>query len=128
MPREDLMKRLAMFGAVLLLAACSSSDYDQPAPTPRAEGRRPPARGEMRGVADTVLGPMPLDNWWRDPQLAEPLALSADQYTSLDRIQAQQGDEIARLQRDSMVALRDFQQSLTSEKPMADDIVTAGDR
>ena len=122
------MKRLSMLVALLLLAACSSSDYDEPAQGRGPESRMPPARGEMRGVADTVLGPMPLDNWWHDPQLAEPLALTADQYSSLDRIQAQQGDEIARLQRDSMVALRDFQQSLTSEKPMADDIVTAGDR
>ncbi len=122
------MKRFAFVAAVLLLGACSSSDYDQPGP----DSRRPPmtsdSRGAMRGAADTGLGLMPVDNWWHDPQIAEPLHLSADQYASLDRIQTDQADPIARLQRDSMVALRDFRQSLTADKPTLEDIVTAGER
>lgn len=124
------MKRLAIVAATLLLAACSSTDYDEPARAP--EGRRPPmtagSRGGMGGTADVGLGLMPIDNWWHDPQIAEPLNLSGDQYAALDRIRTEQGDEIQRLQRDSMVALRDFRQSLTAEKPTSDDIVAAGQR
>jgi Spy/CpxP family protein refolding chaperone len=123
------MKRTAFVLAVLLVViSCSSSDDDQS----RTE-RRPPmsggyGRGTVRAAAVGGLDLLPPSEWWRDPYLVEPLKLTPDQLASLDKIGSEQSDEIARLERDSDVALRDLRSALSIEKPASDDILAATGR
>lgn len=71
---------------------------------------------------------MPPAEWWRDPQISVAVGLSNDQTASLDRISHDQGDEIAKLERDSMVAARDVRQIVDSNEPAASDITRAAQR
>ena len=110
--------------------ACSSSDYDQPQPR---RGNRPgPDGGDGTFArARTTTGGLdmlPPPDWWPQPQIAAPLNLTSDQYAALDRIATEQAEEIARLDRDSMVAVRDLRQLLESNQPVSADIVAAGQR
>jgi Spy/CpxP family protein refolding chaperone len=112
----------------LTLVACSSSDYDHPQPR---RGNRPEGGDGTYARARTtpgVLDMLPPPDWWHDPQIATPLNLTADQYAALDKIATEQADAIARLERDSMVAVRDLRQALESNQPAAADIVSAGQR
>jgi Spy/CpxP family protein refolding chaperone len=111
----------------VVLVACSSSDYDQPQPR---RGNRPEGDGTYARARTTpgVLDMLPPPDWWHDPQIATPLNLTADQYAALDKIGTEQADPIARLERDSMVAVRDLRQALESNQPAAADIVSAGQR
>ena len=108
----------------LLLAACTSSDYDRPQPQDR-----PPMRGaRVRDFGPMLLDVVPDDTWWRDPALAAPLNLSTDQFTALDRIANDQRDEIARLERDLPIATRDLRSALDSDPASANDISAAAQR
>jgi Spy/CpxP family protein refolding chaperone len=72
---------------------------------------------------------LPPSEWWHDYRIAEPLNLSYEQKQKLDQIAADQGEqEIERLERDTVVAARDFRVLLDSEKPASDDIIAAGQR
>lgn len=90
---------------VLVLAACASSDRDEPPMGPRGRmpSRMPPPR-----EASSDLDFVPLTDWWRQPAISAALNLSEDQYTRLDRIAADQRDEITRLERDVATAMRDL--------------------
>ena len=112
------------------LIACSSSDSDQPQPR-RGNWPGPDGANGAFARARTTSGGLdmlPPPDWWHQPQIATPVNLTADQYTALDKISTDQADEIARLDRDSMVAVRDLRQLLESNQPASADIVAAGER
>ncbi len=126
------MKRLSALLALVLIAACSSSDSE---PQTR---QRPPggegnygARGGMRvtgGVGGGDMLPMPPDDWWRDSQLLDAVKLTGDQLVALDKIAHDSSDEIAKLERDVPIAARDVRNVLNAEKPSTDDISGAATR
>jgi Spy/CpxP family protein refolding chaperone len=124
---NNAMNRPAAILLLLFLAACSSSDYDQPP-------QRPPARGGGGGYgfrppqASGPLDMLPPAQWWHDPQIAAAVSLSNDQFASLDKLAKEHEDEIARLDRDSVTALRDLRTLLDAETPSQADIVTAAMR
>jgi len=115
------MKRVAAV-TLLLFAACSSADYDQPPP------QRPRARLPQSAPAAGALDMLPPAQWWHDPQIAAAVSLTPDQFAQLDKISKEHEDEIARLERDSMTASRDVRALLDAETPAAADIVTAAMR
>jgi hypothetical protein len=120
------MKRLALI-ALVVAAACSSSDYDQPR-------QRGPMRGGGGGYgvrAQQAGGPLdmlPPAQWWHDAQFGAAVSLSNEQFAELDRIAKEHEDEIARLERDSATAARDLRTLLDTEKPSSPEIVTAAMR
>lgn len=117
------MKTMTFVFALALIAGCSSSDpYDRERERPRPQRMNRAAR-----IAETDLLPPP--RWWHDYVIAQPLELTNEQMQQLDRAAADFGqDEIARLQRDSLVAVRDLRTVLDSDKPTSDDILAAGKR
>lgn len=121
-----------MIGA--LVAACSSSDpYDAPPPDdrPMMGGG---GRGGFRGApADAQgdaggLGMLPQGTWWHDDQITRAVNLSSDQVAALDKISSEQGDDIARLTRDTLVAVRELRDSLDADPVKNDDVIAAGQR
>jgi Spy/CpxP family protein refolding chaperone len=127
-----MMRRLSALLVLLLIAACSSSDYDDPRGRPPrgGDGERGgygrPAR--VREAVPMLLDVVPDDSWWRDFAIAEPLNLSEDQFKSLDKIAAEQRDEIARLERDLPVAAKDLRAALDADPTSAAGITTAAQR
>jgi len=116
--------------ALLLVAACATNDpYDDSQPEPRGGrmggGGGMRMRGGMSGGEDSLL---PEANWWHSPHIAEAVNLSAEQMQQLDKLQAEQGDEIERLARDLVVTTRDIRTAVNQHDAKADDITTAGDR
>ncbi len=123
------MKRFAIFAVAALLVACSSTDSSEPAPSPRG---RPPMDGDGSFAANRPvaggLDMLPPAQWWHQPLIADAVKLTSDQMAALDKISNDQGDEVARIDRDTMVAVRDLRQLLESNQPASADIVTAGQR
>ncbi len=124
------MKRLTILLVAALLFGCSSSDNDQPNYPPR--GRAPMGDGGnytgARPAAGGGLDMLPPAGWWRQPTIVDALRLTGDQMTALDKISNDQSDEIARLERDSTVAVRDLRNVLDSNQPASTDITGAGQR
>lgn len=85
------------------------------------------ARARAEGAGDG-LEMMPPSDWWHDPRISVAVNLTPDQASSLDRMSSEQGAEIAKLERDSMVAARDLRQTVESNQPSASDITGAGGR
>jgi len=111
--------RNALFSLIAIaLVSCATND----APPPRDMPRERPARG-ARMSAELSL---PIA-WWHDPGLAEPLALSAEQFQKLDALSDEQSD-VDRLERDGMTAMRDVQSALEARNASAADIISAGKR
>ncbi|MGZ8833039.1 MAG: hypothetical protein ACXW19_07575, partial [Thermoanaerobaculia bacterium] len=76
------MRRLSALLVLLLIAACSSSDYDNPRGRPPRGGDGDGGYGRPARVRDAVpmlLDVIPDDSWWRDFAIAEPLNLSEEQ-------------------------------------------------
>jgi hypothetical protein len=127
-----MKRKLAIVLPLFALAACTS-DMDQPNRRgPRdypdgGGGRGGFARSRAEGAGDG-LEMMPPAEWWRDPQISVAVNLTPDQTASLDRISHDQSEEIAKLERDSMVAMRDLRQMVESAQPSASDITAAGQR
>ncbi len=130
------MKRIRIAHALLLtlvtivFMSCTS-DTDDSDRRPRsypgaADGGRP--GGFARAGAGDGLDTMPPSDWWRDPKISVAVALSADQIASLDRISHEQAEEIAKLERDSMVAARELRETFDGSQPATADIVAAGQR
>ena len=132
------MKRMRIAQALLLslltlaFVTCTS-DTDDTDRRPRSyPGGADSPRGG--GFARTTPGAgdgldmMPPGDWWRDPQISLAVTLTSDQVASLDRISHDQGDEIAKLERDSMVAARDLRTVIESSQPSEGDITGAGQR
>src|SRR5207244_1639902 len=87
------------------------------------EGGYGPAR-----FAGGGLDMMPPPDWWHEPSIANPVNLTPDQYTMLDKIAADQRDEVARMDRDSTMGTRDLRQVLDSNQPSTNDIMAAAQR
>ena len=123
------MKRLiALSSLALLLGACSSTDGERDA-RPARRGQSGGRRAQTdRAPATGMLDMLPPPGWWHDPQIAGAVELSADQYTSLDRLGRSEGDEIARIERDAAAATGELRRLLDSDDPRRDDIIAAGQR
>ena len=116
------MKRLALVSIAALLAfSCSSTDTDEPA-------YGPPPRGDIVAARPMAGGLelLPPAQWWHQPMIAEAVKLTGDQMASLDKID--QSEEIERIDRDTVIAVRDLRQLLDSNQPAPEDIVAAGGR
>ncbi len=124
-----IARTLALASLAAAVVACSSDmDNRRPRSYPGGGGE-----GERRGTfarsgAGDGLDMMPPADWWRDPQISVAVALTSEQTASLDRIARDQGEEVAKLERDSQVALRDLRQVVDSSQPVAADITAAGER
>ena len=130
MKRARIAYALALTLITVSLVTCSS-DTDDTYRQPRSyPGGDDSARrgGFARTGSDDGLDVMPPADWWRDPQISPAVNLSADQLAALDRIGKDQGDEIMRLQRDSVVAARDVRQIVEGNEPSVADITAAGQR
>jgi len=130
------MKRMRIAHALLLsiitltLVTCTS-DTDDTDRRPRSYPDNPRGGGFQRaggGGAADGLEMMPPGDWWHDPQISLAVTLTPDQTASLDRISHEQSDEIAKLERDSMVAARELRETVDSSQPSAADITGAGQR
>lgn len=121
---------LALTLVTLSLVTCSSDTddtYRQPRSYPAGDDSAHRG-GFARGGGDDGLDVMPPADWWRDPQISPAVNLSTDQIAALDRIGKDQGEEITRLQRDSVVAARDLRQVVDGNDPSVADITAAGQR
>ena len=136
--RPTMKKLVTLFALPLLIAACSSSDYDEP-PQPRGRGGYGGYGGGGEGAYNTPRGGeaagggaglniVPLTDWWHQPAIADPMKLTNDQFTALDKIASEHSDDIQRLDRDNGVALRDFRQVLDSNQPSTADVTEAAGR
>jgi hypothetical protein len=123
------MKRTLSLLTLVLVAACSSDMDDR--------DRRPQSypggdRGGFSRVRAEAGGDglelMPPSDWWHDPRISVAVNLTPDQTSSLDRISNDQSAEIAKLERDSLVAARDLRQTVEANQPAASDIAGAGQR
>jgi hypothetical protein len=123
MKRTHIALALILALVTLALVTCSSDTDRQPRSYP---GGGDSARGVAR--ADDGLDVMPPADWWHDPQISPAVKLSNDQLGALDLIGKEQGDEIMRLQRDSVVAARDVRQVVEGNEPSVADITLAGQR
>jgi hypothetical protein len=89
-------------------------------------------RGGFAGVRTEGAGDglelMPPSDWWHDPRISVAVNVTPDQTASLDRVSSEQSGEIAKLERDSMVAARDLRQTVEANQPAAADITGAGGR
>jgi len=97
-----------------LLFSCASSD-----PPPRYGGP-PPDRGASIAGLDLTLPGV----WWRESQVAGSLDLTGEQFQRLDALQPQV-EEVARLERDVMMAVREIRTALESRNATAAAIVAA---
>ena len=79
-------------------------------------------------VSTSGLDMLPPADWWHQPSIANGVNLTPDQYAALDKIAADQRDEVARMERDSTVGVRDLRQVLDSNQPSTDDIMAAAQR
>jgi hypothetical protein len=119
------MKRTLALAMLVLAAACSN---DQPPP------QQAPTRGEGMAARPRVragtssLELLPPAAWWHDEALAKAVNLTPDQLSQLDKIAATQGEDVARLERDDMIAMRDLRNAVDLQKPTPEDITTAGHR
>ena len=119
------MKRFAVLACFLAFAACASSGYDDD--DARMPERRPISDDSMpaQGGGDALLPPT---DWWRQAEIADRVKPTADQVAALDKLQSEQGDELTKLERDLVIAMRDVRNALDSDKPTSDDIMAAGSR
>lgn len=106
------MKRATLL-IFLALGACATS-----APPPGD-------RGEPSMISGLQLD-LPA-SWWHQASLAEPLSLTGEQFQKLDALQQQQED-VARMERDGMVAMRELREAIDATNATAPDIVAAGSR
>jgi hypothetical protein len=130
MKRNRILHALLLSLITIVFISCTS-DTDNMDRRPRsypgaANGDR--RDSFARAGASDGLEMMPPSDWWRDPQISVAVALTADQVASLDRISHEQGDEIAKLDRDSMVAVRELRETFNVTQPAIADITAAGQR
>jgi hypothetical protein len=121
MPKPRFPHLLAV---AMLLAACAtdSSTGAPPSRPPRDGARGGWNRGDM--MPDGLDLTLPA-SWWHESALAEPLALTGEQFQKLDALQPQEGD-VARLDRDSAMAFRELRTAFEAKNAAAQDIIAAG--
>lgn len=117
------MNRIGILVLTASLIGCATSDYEPPRDQARS---RPPIDTERASVSGMDM--LPPADWWHQPIIAEAVHLTSDQMSALDKIARDQWDDIARLERDIMVAARDLRQVLDSNQPSSTDIVSAAQR
>ncbi|MEA2163170.1 MAG: hypothetical protein QOK37_1297 [Thermoanaerobaculia bacterium] len=132
MNRKRIVHTLLLSLVTLAVITCVS-DADDMGRNPRSYprdggGARAGSFARAGGGTGDGLDTMPAGDWWRDPQISAAVALSADQIASLDRINHEQGEEIAKLDRDSMVAARELRETFDASQPDAAGITAAGQR
>lgn len=108
---------LSLLIVIPLVAACATT----PPPREDPDSRRG-ARMESLGAMAMLSLPA---SWWRDIHLTEPLHLTADQVARLDAFAPRQA-EIASLERDSMVAMREVRTALDAGDATSASVVAAG--
>ncbi len=126
---------IALFLASLVIVSCSSSDpYEEP------QGYGRPMRGgdggEYGGAPGAAGGQMVgggLDAlaeaaWWRDPNVATRVAVTPEQVTALDKIEAEHTTEIVRLLRDTQLSMRELRDALDADPANQETILGAGKR
>ena len=121
------MKRIAVLLLLLFAIGCATDDdFNEPR---RGRGGDRGDGGDYQPRPAMAAGELlPPAWWWRDPQISVAVALTSDQLLSLDRISQEQSEEIAKLERDSMVAARDLRQVVDASQPSTADITGAGQR
>src|ERR1700692_1787031 len=118
---------LALSILTLAFVTCSSDTDDRrPRSYPGTDGDR--AGAFARSGAADGLDMIPPADWWKDPKISVAVTLTADQIASLDRISKDQSEEIAHLERDTMIAVRDVRQAADATQPTVADITGAGQR
>ena len=128
------MKRIVAVLALLLpvvFIACQTSDYDEPSSTPYPRGGRGGFSGGEEGGREqprfargggAVLDMLPPNDWWREPQLATAVNVTADEVAALTKLEADQ-NEIDKIERDSTVAVDDLRKLLATDQPSVSPIV-----
>lgn len=119
---------LALLALAFVTCTSDMDDRDRRPPQgyPGGGDRGGFARARAEGASDGLE--MPPSDWWHDPRISVAVNLTPDQASSLDRMSNEQNAEIAKLDRDSMVAARDLRQMVESNQPSAADITAAGQR
>lgn len=115
------MKRPLALALFVLVASCSNN-------TPPQQTNQAPAERPRVRVNTSSLELLPPPAWWHDEALAKAVNLTPDQVTQLEKISSTQGEDVARLQRDDMIAMRDLRNAVSLQKPTSEDITTAGHR
>jgi hypothetical protein len=131
MNRNRIVHALLLSLITLAFVTCTSdTDNDRrPRSYPGgAGGDRSGGFARAGANAGDGLDMMPPADWWHDPQISSAVAPTADQIASLDQINHEQGDEIAKLERDSMVAARELRETFDASQPAVADITGAGQR
>lgn len=132
MKRIQVAQALVLSLVTLAFVACSS-DSDVSDRHPRSYpggggGERPGGFARANANAGDGLEMMPPADWWRDPQISVAVKLTTDQVASLDKISHDQSEEIAKLERDSLVAARELRETVDSSQPSVADITGAAQR
>jgi hypothetical protein len=118
------MRTTLLLLALLTLAACATYDSPpEPYPDSQERGAERVERPRRAAAPDLALP----SSWWRDPGLAEPLALSSEQFQRLDALGTQQ-DEADRLERDAAAAARELRNALQERDATPSEIQAAGKR
>jgi hypothetical protein len=123
------MKRVVLIA--LVAVACSSSDYDDRPQRGGFGGRGGNGAGtaaDARGGGAGIQELLPPDDWWHDTRLTPSVNLTSAQLTALDNIARGRVDEIAKLERDSGVAMRDLRATLDADPVASGEIVNAAQR
>ena len=123
-----MMNKQVILALAITLAACTTADQPEP---PRGRGPMGDGGGYGAPRATVTSGGIdfvPFTDWWHEPSISAALNLTPDQFSALDKIAADQRDEIARLDRDSGTGMRDLRQVLESNQPSTADITTAAQR
>jgi hypothetical protein len=126
--KRTLAVALSLLALAFVTCTSDTDDRDRRPPQTYPGGDRGGfARARAEGAGDG-LEMMPPSDWWHDPRISVAVNLTPDQASSLDRVSHDQSEEIAKLERDSMVAVRDLRQTVESNQPSAADITGAGGR
>src|SRR3954465_5380130 len=121
MKRMRIAQTLLLSFIALTFITCTS-DIDDTNRSPRSYPSDGPRRGGFQrasAVASDGLDMMPPADWWHDPQISVAATLTSDQLAPLDRTSTEQSEEIAKLERDSMVAARELRETVESSQPSA---------
>lgn len=123
------MKKIAALLLTSLLFACVSADTaDRPPERQRGRDVASDYERPMRGAQEATMQFLPPMNWWHNENLANAISLTADQVRALDNALSGQTEEMTRLERSAMDAMRDLRATLESDKPLEADITAAGQR
>jgi hypothetical protein len=129
--KRTFVVALSLLALVFVTCTSGTDDRDRRPPQGYPRGgdvdRGGLARVRNEGGGDG-LEMMPPSDWWHDPRISVAVNLTPDQTSSLDRVSNEQSGEIAKLERDSMVAARDLRQAVETNEASASDITGAGQR